>query len=409
MGRLVNYIRGTVRVTITGAFPERVINLCAQERIDFWSVEWRDEHTVCFTLRHRGLAGAMTFAERVNCRLAVERRAGLPEFVGKFRHRYAFLAGLTVAMCAVGFLSRFVLTVEVAGNERVSDAAILQQLQRFGVRPGAYGPGLDRRQIEQEILLAMEDLSWMTINLYGTRIEVQVRERQAAPKRVDESGCYHIVAEADGIVTHVEPELGDAIVKKGDLVGKGEILISGTVTLEPPQYSELPNRYYDIHARGRVWARTWRETKAVIPVNVVCKTYTGREKRAWAINFFGKRMDFFGNSSILDGSYDKITSVRQIGLPGGIILPVWIVCETYNQYETDTLPVDLEAAAGLLEDRLYDQLVQLVGEDGQVLHTSYETCVTDGLLRVTAFGECLEEIGREEAAQRGVNSGDSPE
>ena len=76
----------------------------------------------------------------------------------------------------------------------------------------------------------------------GTRVEVEVREVQKVPERIDESGFYHVVADVDGIVTRVEAELGDAVVGKGDTVGVGEILISGTVTLEPPIYSDLPTR-----------------------------------------------------------------------------------------------------------------------------------------------------------------------
>ena len=258
MNGIVNYLRGTARVSVSGPFPERVINLCAQERIDFWAVDWRDEHHVAITVRLAGISRLHVLAERVGCEVEVFCRWGLPVFVQKFRQRYAFVVGLALCLCAVGLAAQFILSVEVSGNEMVSETVILQHLQRFGVRPGAFGPGLDRRQIEQEILLEMKELSWMTINLFGTRAEVQVREAQKAPERVDESGFYHVVSEADGIVTHVEAELGDALVKEGDTVGAGDILISGTVTLEPPQYSELPNRYYDVHARGRIWARTWR-------------------------------------------------------------------------------------------------------------------------------------------------------
>ena len=44
----------------------------------------------------------------------------------------------------------------------------------------------------------------------------------------------------------------EAAVKKGDTVTEGEILISGTVSMEPPMYSDQPVRYYQTHARGRV-------------------------------------------------------------------------------------------------------------------------------------------------------------
>ena len=399
MTGIVNYVRGTVRAAVTGPFPERVINLCAQNRVDFWGVDWVDEHCVEITVRRSGLALLERLAEKVGCQIQEHWRRGLPEFIGMFRRRYGFLIGLFLSLCAVGIMSRFVLSVRVTGNERVTDAVILQHLQRHGVRPGAYGPGLDRRQIEQEILLDLKELAWMTINLKGTRVEVQVKETQNAPARVDERGYYHVVAEADGIVSRVEAELGDAMVKEGDTVGKGEVLISGTVTLEPPIYSELPERHYFVHARGRVWARTWRTVTAVMPEKTTGKRYTGEERIVWSVNFFGNRVEFFGNSSILDGFYDKITSVRQAALPEGRLLSLWLTRETYRAYQPEEVVVQRDAATRLLEEELRQKLCDLVGETGRVLSVSFETRVADGLIQVAATGECLEEIGREIAAQ----------
>ena len=38
--RMVNALRGSVRLEVSGAFPERFLNLCAQRGIVFWNVEW---------------------------------------------------------------------------------------------------------------------------------------------------------------------------------------------------------------------------------------------------------------------------------------------------------------------------------------------------------------------------------
>lgn len=399
MKKLINFLRGWVRVQAVGAFPERLLNLCAQNGVEFWAVDWQDDCTVFFTVRLEGVKRLYELGERIGFELKQLERSGFPEFAKRFRARYAFLFGLTLSLCAVGLLSRFVLTVEVTGNERVPQEVILQQLQRFGVCPGAYGPGLDRRQIEQEILLALKDLAWMTINLHGTRVEVVVRETLPVPERVDESGFYHVVSDADGMVVRVEAQQGDALVKVGDIVTEGEILISGTVTMEPPLYSDYPTRYFNTHARGKVWCRTWRSFAAVIPLETEVKTHTGRSETVWVLNFFGNRAEIFGNSSISGAAYDKITSVRRLELPFGIGMPLSLSREEYREYETQTVRLELESARVLLEQQLEKQFLQLVGEDGEVLNVEYDLRVSDGLIRVTAEGECLEEVGREIPAQ----------
>lgn len=402
MRRLMNFLRGMVILRLTGPFPERLINLCAQEGIDFWAMEWLDENTVRLTTRRHTLARFRELARKAGCEMEREASRGLPDFLGRFRTRYAFLVGLVFALCAVSVLSRFVLVIQVSGNQEIPSAVIFSQLRQLGVRPGVYGPGLDRKQLAQELLVRQEGLSWAALNLHGTRLEVIVREEIKTPERVDESGHFDIVAQADGVITHIEPELGDALVKDGDVVAKGDVLISGTVTMEPPKYSELPNRYYQTHARGRVWARTWRFLTAAIPVETAVKEYTGAEKSVWSLNFLGRRVKIFGKTSISWAMYDKITTVNQAVLPGGEGLPLSLNRETFREYTPRTVEVDREAAQALLEEQLLEQLNVLIGEDGTVESTQFAARVSGGRLEVTLTAQCLEEIGEERPGKGAV-------
>ena len=396
MRKLMNLILGMVVVKLTGPFPERLINLCAQEGIDFWAMEWLDERTVRMTTRRYTLGRLEEVARRAGCEVEQESSRGLPDFLSRFRTRYAFLIGLVFALCAVGFLSRFVLTVQVTGNREVPSAVILSQLRQLGVRPGVYGPGLERKQLAQELLVRVDGLSWAALNLHGTRLEVVVRESIRVPERVDESGYFDVVAEADGVVTHIEPELGEAVVQEGAVVAKGDVLISGTVTMPPPLYSELQPRYYQTHARGRVWARTWRALTAAIPAEAEVKDYTGAEKSVWSVNFLGRRFKIFGSTSISWSMYDKITSVHQAALPGGEALPLSLSREVFREYRPRTVEVDRAAAQALLEEQLLKQLDGLIGEDGEVESTRFTAQVNGGRLEVTLTAQCLEEIGTEQ-------------
>ena len=44
--KLINCLRGSVRLEVSGAFPERFVNLCAQRGIPFWGMEWLDANTL---------------------------------------------------------------------------------------------------------------------------------------------------------------------------------------------------------------------------------------------------------------------------------------------------------------------------------------------------------------------------
>ena len=215
MQAIINFLRGSVLFTVTGAFPERFLNLCAQAGVGFWDLEWLDPHTLRLRVSRRDARRVGPLAEKVLCEARARRHLGFPYFLAGFRKRYALLLGLALSLAAVCLLSRFVLTIEVSGNKTVSTAAILTELSRQGVRVGAYGPGLDVRRISQESLLRLDGLAWMSINLHGTRAEVLVREKLPEPEVRDESTPANVVAQADGVILDLEVLDGQAAFQEG--------------------------------------------------------------------------------------------------------------------------------------------------------------------------------------------------
>lgn len=392
--QIINLMRGSVRLTVLGDFPERFLNLCAQRRVAFWDAEQPDSHTLYVTVAWTHRRGLEDLASRTGCVITQSEHHGAPPFLLRFRKRYAFLVGLLLAILTVCFLSRFVLVVEVEGNQRLPTQTILAALQRQGLRPGVYGPSLATRDITTQLLLELEDLSWATVNLYGIRAQVIVRETLESPTLVDETVLGDIVAKAPGIITKIEPWAGDPMAVIGDTVLPGDVLIRGAVEMEPPEYSELETRWMPVRAMGRVEGRTWRTLEEAIPLTAEVKAYTGDEKSQWSVTVLGKKVNFFQNTGISGGRYDKISKSWSLTLPGGMTLPFTLRQETCRSYETVACPVDPQAARAMLEETLLSRLTALLGESGTLESCSFSSRVEGELLVVTLTAECREELGR---------------
>ena len=395
MQAIINFLRGSVLFTVTGAFPERFLTLCAQAGVGFWDLEWLDPHTLRLRVSRRDARRVGPLAEKVLCEARARRHLGFPYFLAGFRKRYALLLGLALSLAAVCLLSRFVLTIEVSGNETVSTAAILTELSRQGVRVGAYGPGLDVRRISQESLLRLDGLAWMSINLHGTRAEVLVREKLPEPEVRDESTPANVVAQADGVILDLEVLDGQAAFREGEAVLRGEVVISGTMDLREPEYSAVDAGQRLVHARGNVWARTYRTLTAQIPLEAQVKRYTGEEEIQWSLLALGRTVNFFGKGGVFSEGYDKIVETHPLTLPGGRVMPLALRRTEYRAYVTEPAALNAGAARSMLEERLLERLEALIGEDGEVLDTVFTVREEDGMLAVTLRAECREQIGRE--------------
>ena len=282
----------------------------------------------------------------------------------------------------------------MTGNERVPDAVILTKLRQLGLRTGVYGPNLDTKQIALDTQLALDDLAWVSVNLHGTRVQVVVRETVEPPQLLEQDGVSDLVAGAGGLVLSVDAVEGQAKVGVGGMVAPGDMLISGTVTMEGPQYSDVPPRYLYVRAAGTVWARTWRTVSAAIPIHTTVKRYTDEAKTRWSVGIFDRRINFYRNSSISGENYDKISKTHTAVLPGGQVLPISLTRETFCFWKPAQVQVDTVAAQELLEHQLSDRLERLVGEDGRVATVDWSARIADGVLTVTGVAECEEQIAR---------------
>ena len=394
MRQFLGWLTGTLSAKITGAEPEKFLNICARSDFRLDRMTWVDPFALSVRIPARRQRELHALAARAQCRVEEEVFRGMPFFLLRFRRRYALLAGaaLTLAFCLVG--SHCILTVEVTGNETVTDREIISQLRLCGVSQGTWGPGVNIREVENRMMLAMNDLTFFSLNIFGTRAEVIVREREPGPTLRDEKTPADVISAATGIVTHMEAWNGDAMFQEGDTVMEGDVLISGEMVMDlHPMVWEGNAGTRLVHAEGKVLARTWRTLRAQIHLNAPVKGYTGEVSHRYALSVWGRRMNFYQNSGIPYDRCDIITRLESWTPLKDRMLPILWEKTTYQAYTLTTAPIDPARAEVVLKEALMERLEGIM-EEGKVLSADYETRQEGEVLTVTLLAQCTEEIGR---------------
>ena len=154
--------------------------------------------------------------------------------------RAGVLVGLFVSCTFLCLSSCMLWNIEVSGNESIKTEKLMESLESNGVRVGAIKSKIDTADLEKQLLNEYNDLSWVSLNIFGTKAVLEVKENSKKPQIIDGSRAMNLVAKKAGQIVAVEGHKGFASLSK-----------SGYVTVDQKSITDFTvdkgsNRYYYI-------------------------------------------------------------------------------------------------------------------------------------------------------------------
>ena len=366
---------------IFGVFPETVVNRCTQRGIALRRLRAVDGQTIRASVDERELDRLREIALRCQCELRLLSLRGGSRDRALLRRRFwlPLTALLTAALLLLSSL--FVWEIELRGCEKLSRGRVLRALAECGLSRGSFWPGLSADLLRSELLTALPELAWMTVNLNGSRAIVLLAEREEKPEIYAESAPCDLIASRAGIVRRVSALNGRALVGPGDAVREGETLIAS-------EMDSITASARHVRARGEVWCDTWYELTAICPAPTAGKGEKRRQFDRFALKIGSMRVNFYGKTGkTLDG-YDKIVHEYKLGIKGLFAMPLSLVRESMILRDGADRAPDLQGTEQRLLRYLEDQI------EGEVRQSSFSSWEKDGVLCVTLRARCLENIAR---------------
>ena len=349
MLRTIQYTKGYVRIKITGFSLERFINMAAFHGIYLWDVV-RTPEGVELNVSVKGFKMLKTYAKKTKCRTRIIQKNGLPFMLFRYRRRKLLLGGVIFFLIGLFVLSSFVWRIELEGNQTLSHEAVMTFLEEQGLRVGAPKLRLNDRHLQQSILNNFSQVSWADVHTRGTRTVVRIAEALPPQEILDRQTPAHVIATTDGLITHVITWSGAPMVKAGDVVQSGEMLVSGILELVPDT-PDTPLVY--VHAHAEVWARRYHPIEFAVPFTYYEKIFTGQTatSRTLQLLFLQNRNINLPGGGNSFASYDRITTHHQPGVGGNYPLPVILSVTHYLEFAWAPRTRTVEEAK-LLADRM---------------------------------------------------------
>ena len=361
--KLLRLLLGYVEFQATGGFPERFLNLCNINGITLWNVQ-NDGVKVKACTPIKAYRNIRKPAHKSGMKVKITRKRGLPFFVKYNKARVGVLIGAFVSVVLL-FLSSCVLwDVEVTGNTKIKNEELLESLSGYDVRVGSIKSKIDTKSVESQLLKEYPELSWASINIFGMKAVLEVKENKDMPEIIDDNIPMNIVAKKDGRIILVNGYSGTNVVKENDVVLSGDLLISGIKINQDG--SERA-----VRAKGKVFAETttnlsaeisrFQEVKVISETNIRHKIYVlGVEIPLW-VKCKGEKL--YNDKKLLKGDSTM--------LPLGI---TWDVSYVLN-YETIEMTEEQTELLSLSE--VVKKKRNEFSDECEILKTEYKKKATE--------------------------------
>lgn len=364
MIQLLKYIRGYLRIRVSGFSPERFMNLCSNKGILLSNIV-REGGVYYMDINLKGFWELRPIVRKTGTKVVVLERYGLPFFLPKLLKRKVFVGGLVFTAVFWIWSSLYIWDIEFLGNYRITVDMLETFLQENNVNIGMKKDELNIELLEKKMRRQFSEITWASAKLEGTKLLIAIKENDAPIILTQEKEApgKNLVSEYDGTIVSIIVRSGVPKVVIGDTVEKGAILVEGMV----PVYNDdtTLREYIYVDADADIVLEHVRSFSARLSFDHIEKEYTGREKKRHYLRFGEKEWRIPQERPFL--IYDSVIRESRPLLFEKLSIPVYIGSYLHREYVNMEYEYSLDEAREQLNKKLTAFLTSLEEKGVQII------------------------------------------
>lgn len=385
---ILNYILGYVNILVEGYFVEKFINICNKQKIFLWNLK-RSKTTIIYAnVSIKDFKKLKPIAQKTKCKIKIKSKKGLPFIFNKYKKRKIFVIGLAMVLITIFTLSKFIWNIEVIGNEKINADEIIQIANENNLKIGKFKNKVDTKKIINKLRLERDDIAWIGIEIKGTNAIIKIVESIPKPNIIDDEEFCNIVATKDAIIKKISAQNGTPVVKEGEIVKKGTVLIAGWL-----EGKYTGTRY--VHATGSVQGKVWYTQKERIYFKQQKKEQTGNVENKYSLNINNFKINFNKGVSKFK-NYDTIETNKKVKLFSNFYLPIELIKITNTEVNITDITYTLEEAKNIGIEKAKQELNNKIENLDNILSIQINDSQTSQYIEVEVTYEVLENIGTKE-------------
>ena len=385
--RFAQYANGYIDIVVEGYYIERFINICTTRKILLWNLKRDNSITLYASVEIKNFKKLREICKKTKCKIKIKKKKGLPFIIKKYKKRKVFIGFLFLVIMCIIILSNFIWNIEVQGNVNVPKEEILALAEANGLAEGKFINKIDVKNVINKIRLERDDVAWVGIEIKGTNAIIKLVEADIKPEIINEEDYCNIVADKAAMITKITAGNGTPLVKEGDVVKKGDILVAGYLE------GKYTGKQY-VHSQGEIQAKVWYSATEKVYLKELKKIETGESQNKHSVKINNFLINF--NKSIPKfEKYDTIETCKKLKLFSNFYLPFELITYTYKEYKEEEVIHSIEEAKQIGTENAIKKLEEEI-KDKKILDKQIKVKSEVDYILVEVTLEVEEKIGVEE-------------
>ena len=277
----------------------RFIKKCIDNNINLYNISYvKDKMVVLIDVKDYLKIKRLNYYSKIR----VVKYDGLLNIKKIIKDNMFYISVIFLSFIWMNLLTNYIVDIEIIHSNSGIRRLLKEELDKNNVKRFSLAYSFEELDNITKKILAdnKNNLEWVSIKKDGMKYIVRAEERIIKSEVVSDKP-RDIVASKDAYITKVIGSKGNVLVRQGEYVKKGTVLISGKITL-----------YEDVKgvtsASGSVYGNVWYECTVETPKEISSERLTGRKR--YNLNV--------GNKILLRNKYQNFRqkNIREIKIFG---------------------------------------------------------------------------------------------
>ncbi|MCM1990794.1 sporulation protein YqfD [Oceanirhabdus seepicola] len=292
-----NVNKGKIKVKVYGYNLEGFMNSLIKDGVKFIKVRKSEFNCLILTVDEKEISHVKNRAISFNCKVEIIWRRGIGKIIDNYKGRITFVIGFVFFLLTIRVLNSVIWEIDIVSEKYISPFEIKEILKENNVYKGIKKESVNLKYVEKIVRESNEGIEWVDAQVIGGKLIVHLKEREELLRPFEEREPCSIVAAKDGVISKIYSAEGEIVVEQGDVVKKGDMLITAVQGKEGKEYL--------VHAQGSVIAKTFYERSEIVKKEQEITIRTGEKAVQMYFTLFNKKIYLINNLKKFK-NYDKI-------------------------------------------------------------------------------------------------------